>query len=334
MKKKVLSIILIFAMALSFVPSFRIGASAEAPTPTTVTYQGYDDGSKEFIEVTLSGEGEQSFTTISEGNSTSRVKWAAGTYVIGADYDEDGDIDAYDATLAKNDGLLRNFKFSKGIDCTGDVNIIVVYGFTLTATAANKSAKAGISIAEGCKLKIYSQADGNGTISATGKADDNDATKATKSGAGIGGNAGEACGEVDIYGGKITAKCGKNAAGIGGGYVSSNIKSCTVKIYGGVVTATGGENAAAIGGAYQESCLVSLCGGVIYTNGGEDSVSIGDGKNASAIGVVNATDMYAKVSDTEGSFTQTGVKATKDVLTKRYAVLAPKFSILLDGTDL
>ncbi|MBR4656284.1 MAG: InlB B-repeat-containing protein [Oscillospiraceae bacterium] len=82
--------------------------------------------------------------------------------------------------------------------------------------------------------------------------------------------------ELEIRGsGAVTAKGGKNGAGIGGG---SNGTCGTVTIHGGTVTATGGENGAGIGGGNKGSGgTVTIHGGTVTAVGG--STGIGGGNN-------------------------------------------------------
>lgn len=87
---------------------------------------------------------------------------------------------------------------------------------------------------------------------------------------------------VDIYGGKVTAQGGKNAAGIGSSYESTNVK---VNIYGGTVNATGGEDAAGIGGAYDTDNYgeIAIYGGTVEATAGS-GCSARNAKKGSAIG--------------------------------------------------
>jgi hypothetical protein len=80
-----------------------------------------------------------------------------------------------------------------------------------------------------------------------------------------------------IYGGKITATGGKEAAGIGGGYGGDR---GTVQIYGGQVTATGGDGGAGIGGGDGGAGeTIAIYGGRVKATGGEKAAGIGGGRS-------------------------------------------------------
>ena len=92
-------------------------------------------------------------------------------------------------------------------------------------------------------------------------------------------------GNLYIYGGEITARGGKNAAGIGCSYASSKLD---VYIYGGTVQAYGGEDGAGIGGAYcgYRDCRrghTTIYGGIVEATAGPGCVGR-DAKKGSAIG--------------------------------------------------
>ena len=92
-------------------------------------------------------------------------------------------------------------------------------------------------------------------------------------GPGIGGFNG-AAGSVTINGGKVTAKGGANAAGIGGvdSYPVENIT-----INRGIVSATGGSGAAGIGSAKGAVWSIVLNGDDVFAEGGSSVAGIGAG---------------------------------------------------------
>ena len=111
----------------------------------------------------------------------------------------------------------ENVAFAAGITISGDVSIILNDGVTVTVQA--DSNHAGINVPAGSSLSIYSASGaGTGALVATGGTH----------GAGIGGNNGESCGAVAIYGGSVKATGGVNGAGVGKGYNGLNNGTLTV----------------------------------------------------------------------------------------------------------
>lgn len=138
-----------------------------------------------------------------------------------------------------------------GINCEGDATIILADGSTNTVNGFYQDYP-GIFIAEGKTLTIQ----GSGSLTATGGG------AANTYGAGIGGAQNNACGNIVIEGGTVTATGGSNtgrAAGIGSGKYGS----CgDISISGTAnVTATG-AGGAGIGGGYGDSTKPSTCGDI------------------------------------------------------------------------
>ncbi len=101
------------------------------------------------------------------------------------------------------------------LEITGELNLILVNGKTLTA---NK----GISVNEGAALNIYGQSGNKGKLIANESQIDKCA--------GIGGDNNQSCGTIEINGGTIISYGGSDAAGIGGGNIT--ISGGTVYGYG------------------------------------------------------------------------------------------------------
>lgn len=119
-------------------------------------------------------------------------------------------------------------------------------------------------------LTIYGQINGTGQLIST---------TVVNSKAGIGVSTGKS---LTIYGGKVVAKGGEYAAGIGG----YNSNGGTIMIYGGNIAATGGERAAGIGGgANGNGGTITIQGGNITAKGGKYAAGIGGGvyRNAGTI---------------------------------------------------
>lgn len=152
-----------------------------------------------------------------------------------------------------------------GITCLGDATIIL----SVTNTVKGFNHYPGIYVPQNKTVTI--QGSGSLTASSNGM------------GCGIGGGFQNACGNIVIAGGTITATGGGNgAAGIGGGYRSS----CgNISITGGNITANGGVGAAGIGGGMEASCgNITITNGVTsltVTKGNSAPYSIGPGSKGS-----------------------------------------------------
>ena len=168
--------------------------------------------------------------------------------------------------------VTKNVEITGEITVTGDVNLILADGFSLTSK--------NIKVPAGSSLTIWGQSGGSGTIAAAADHD---------SKAGIGG-AGSDCGTITINGGTVTAAGGQAAgehgygsAGIGG---CVNKKTGTVIINRGTVTATGGKTAAGIGGGgimpgydsqISSAGRVEINGGTVTATGKAGGAGIGSG---------------------------------------------------------
>jgi len=158
-----------------------------------------------------------------------------------------------------------------GITVSGDVNLVLANGASMTVQGASK--KAGVNVAPGNSLTIYGQSEGTGTLNASGNSSDG----FDFGGAGIGGNDKENAGTITINGGTINATGSQyTSAGIGGGKSGNG---GTVTINGGTVTATGGAwYGAGIGGGQGGN------GGAVTINGGTVTATAG----SSSAGTANA----------------------------------------------
>ena len=175
-----------------------------------------------------------------------------------------------------------NVTISDRVTVTGEVNLILCDGATLTASK-------GITVENSNQLTVYAQSGGTGTLIATASGNEE---------AGIGAyhsnNGSSNCGTVTIKGGVIEAR-GNNGAGIGG--AGGNSGGGNVTIYGGSVTAIGQAMNTGIGSGWRPygSTSVTIYGGEINATGGQRAAGIGGGTSASNItvaiygGVINAT---------------------------------------------
>ena len=156
---------------------------------------------------------------------------------------------------------------SDRIKISGDVQLILTDGCTLNA-------KNGINLPESSTLSIYGQSGGTGKLNAEYDGD-----------TAIGGEYGESCGTLNVYGGTVNANS-TNEAAIGGGdsIDGTSGNGGTVNVYGGTVNAVsdsgaaigGGDSATGTGG---NGGTVNVYGGKL-TAGSSNSVAIGGGSSA------------------------------------------------------
>ena len=173
------------------------------------------------------------------------------------------------------------------ISVSGNVNLILSDGYTLTATN-------GIGVDEGNSLTVFGQNYQTGAIETgtpdhyySGIGSDNITPAGTLTvnggvitarggwyAAGIGSHK-KSYGNITINRGTVTAFGGVNAAGIGNG---QNASSGFLTINGGTVNATGGNYGAGIGGGLNSQCgRVTINGGTVSAKGGYYAAAIGGG---------------------------------------------------------
>ena len=220
MKKRLLSLFCVLALCLGLLPTTAWAADGES-----VTYLTWDESTRTSIQATCS-----EYTALS--NESISTTWGAGWYVLDADKE-----------------------FSARITLQGDVYLILMDGYTLTAIG-------GIGLSSGSSLTIYGQENDTGTLIAT----------AAEGDAGIGGNGykgADASGDITICGGTVVATGGtEGGAGIGSG--RDDRTNIEITIYGGIVKATGGTDAAGIGSSPGGSIdYITLAGGTIEAAHGE-----------------------------------------------------------------
>lgn len=171
--------------------------------------------------------------------------------------------------LVKGDVTLKG-----QITINGTVNLILSDGATLIA-------EKNILVSSEKTLNIYGQNAGTGTLTVNFADTDSNSQVAGIGGGGRIVQTGGApdCGTVTIHGGTVTAKGGKQAAGIGGGYRG---KGGTVTIYGGAVRGIGGQYGAGIGGGDESvGGTVNIYGGDVNVTGGRCSAGIGGARHFS-----------------------------------------------------
>ena len=308
--KKILSVITAAVMIFCLMPPVRSFALDKV---SAVEYTANADNSVSKADVTFSAEKiDGSFDNLSSGNY----------YVSG------------------------NVVISKRIEVSGDVNLILTDGCSLTA-------KKGIHLKEGNSLTIYGQTNSTGTLTAE---------ICNYAQAAIGGNDKENAGTVQIHGGKIIAQydadllrvyapcgaaigggnegnggnvtvfggtvdiqqCDTDTAGIGGGYKG---KGGTVKIYGGDITASNG-----IGGGSDGA------NGDLYIYGGNVKATaqlqgdVSGGKVTVAGGEFNitVTEQWSETALVADSVTVSGGKLT--AIGKNTGINSP--SVTISGGEL
>ena len=155
-----------------------------------------------------------------------------------------------------------------------EVNIILCEGATLNSIVTFEHL-GGIY---GTRLHVYGQEGGTGKLVADARNDEKNA--------GIGANTAssgyERLGELYVHGGKIEARGGKYAAGIGGAWYLGHNYNGEVYVYGGEVYAYGGAYGAGIGGGQNDDGAdVTVYGGTVWASGGTDAAGIGSGEQTS-----------------------------------------------------
>ena len=163
-------------------------------------------------------------------------------------------------------------------DATIASRIEISGNVTLTLTSGTLTAPKGIHVGAGAALTI------RGT---SGKLVVNDVDY---NNAGIGGDVGEACGNITISGGTVPGAGGYGAAGIGNG---TNVASGgSITISGGTVNATGGGGGAGIGGGFNPYYVgrravgpdITITGGNVTAIGGFESSGGTQADGAAGIG--------------------------------------------------
>ena len=169
------------------------------------------------------------------------------------------------------------------VDDGATANLILMDGKTIKF-------ENGIHVGPGSTLNIYGQAQGTGKL-VVGRSEADTAA--------IGGNAGESCGTINVYGGTIEVTGGSHSsnggAGIGAGGSASN--EGAINVYGGTVASAGGANAAGIGGGANggHGGAIAIYGGNVTANGDSGAAGIGGGEGGSGTGTfIYGGEVHAK----------------------------------------
>ncbi|MCC8042239.1 MAG: YDG domain-containing protein, partial [Oscillospiraceae bacterium] len=239
----------------------QVPLQASAATATNVTY--------------LDANGTEQTCNSATVVTSSDTTWSSGWYVVNSD-------------------VTNNNR----IEVSGDVNLILTDGCTLTASS-------GIHVYSTNSLTIYAQSTGDnmGSLVANGGS--------SKAGIGsnyVGSYTGETGGTITINGGNITATAdasvGDPAAIGGGGYCTNP----TVIINGGNVTATGSQKGIGTG-AYGTTGTIQINGGTVTANG------IGTGLyNASATTTISGNSVVFSTENNNGYINTTNQSSWNGVI--------------------
>ncbi len=166
------------------------------------------------------------------------------------------------------------------IKISGNVQLILTDGCTLNA-------EKGINLPENSTLSICGQSGGTGKLNANSDGDTS-----------IGGEDGESCGTLNVYGGTVNANSAKNDAAIGGGDSATGTggNGGTVNVYGGKVNAVSDSGTAigggsSTGGTAGNGGTVNVYGGTVDANSayvtaiGGGCSAIGTGGNGCTVNV-------------------------------------------------
>jgi hypothetical protein len=258
MKKKHLSLIVIFAMMFSVISFSPITVSADEVLAEPVTLD-LADGSI----VIKAGAYDFGASTNIENSSNSYIIMQSGS-----DSATSNTINIQDnavISMRLEDINISTIACAIGITAGSQVELV----FSGKNYLRSGEARAGLEVPAGAELIVAAEADGS--LNAYGG----------EYAAGIGGGRSSSAGSIIIKGGIITAEGGsapggKGAgAGIGGGQSSSG---GTITIEGGEITASGGYRAAGIGGGEGGSSgIIMIKGGNINATAGDTSYSAGIG---------------------------------------------------------
>jgi pilin isopeptide linkage protein len=261
--KRIVSVMMALAMVVLCLPGYS------NPVKTAKAAQGdpaisYIDASGE--EKTLEGK---DYTRIYEDT----VSWYGSSYMPTTLH---SGIYVVDSSRAGHGywTIVYEVQYDNSVTINGDVTLILPNDSKLSIP--------GIIVPAGSKLTICGQAPAEGQEAGRLVADAS--SKAHQ--AGIGGNQGNAFGEIVIAGGSISATGGRYAAGIGSGYQG---KQGSITICGGEITQVSGgsrkgRGGAGIGSGCDATGVVSITitGGTISNaKGGNGAAGIGGGSNCS-----------------------------------------------------
>ena len=173
------------------------------------------------------------------------------------------------------------YNLSSPVNCSGEVNLILCDGSRL-----NIFNQGGIRVPEDATLNIYGQSEDSGSLFCSNRDKDYFAA--------IGGNNGEDCGNINIFGGSVEAVGGDQASGIGSGKDAD--MNGTIRVFGGTVSAKiSNEMGQGVGiGAGLDGDM----NGKVFIYGGDVSA---DGRDAAGIGAAGKGNMTGSVEIYSGT---------------------------------
>lgn len=223
-----------------------------------------------------------------------------------------------DATVTIGSHLLMQ---DASIICSGNATIILADGTDVNIFNGRiKAGPAGSTLTiKGNTGELNIQA-GPSLLGAAIGASDGDAcgnivieggviTATGSNGAGIGASDGAACGNITISGGTVTAT-GSYGAGIG----ASTAACGNIEIQGGTVTATSGDGGAGIGSGFSSDAWcgnITISGGTVTATGGFKSAGIGTGEE-NVCGDITIKSTVTHVTATKGSYASASIGAAND----------------------
>ena len=180
------------------------------------------------------------------------------------------------------------YNLSSPVNCSGEVNLILCDGSKL-----NIFNQGGIRVPEDATLNIYGQSEDSGNLFCSNREKNNFAA--------IGGNNGEGCGNINIFGGRVEAVGGDQASAIGSGKNAD--MNGTIRVFGGSVIANAtdqGTNGTGIGSGFNGD----MNGDLIIYSGTVDTTGINAaGVGAASFDVAGKGNMTGSVLVYSGSLT-------------------------------
>lgn len=268
-------------MAVLFVVSLPLTALA---VDANVSYGDVTIGDTEVTHTKEAGgnavtEKHEGSVTVTGSSDTNTVTITAGSTEAPANvHVEIQTSEGGNTNVVLNDANIESPRGAMEVTGSGDV-VIELDGTNVLESTNNY--QAGLQVGPDSSITIQDADNDGGSLTAQG----------ATWGAGIGGNANDAHGDVTITGGTVVATGGSEAAGIGGGQGTVN---GNITITGGNVTAQGAYGAAGIGsGSYGtyggDAGDITISGGTVTATGGTGAAGIGGGRGG-LVGDITITD--------------------------------------------
>ena len=303
MKKRLLSILLSFALVAALLPVSVL--ANESASETSQTY----DLSKGSITVKVDAEGKQTISqpdnpdspiTDEEQTEETVIKQTSATATTNTITITAAENQTARVTLS---GVNINVSTAgvAAVSTAGTGTVIIELDEANTIKSGNNHA--GLEKNNTGTLTITDANGTNGKLNATGGS----------CGAGIGGGNSSTGSNITINGGTVTATGGDYAAGIGGG---SGCNGSNITISGGTVTATGGFDAAGIGGGQAgQGFNIKITGGTVTAAGAGGGAGIGGGSGCNGSNITISGGTVTAVGATGGAGIGGGQRGTGSDIT-------------------